>query len=83
MSEREARSASEEGRPPGARAWWTVRGAGTERADSLHAVRQLVARGWARADERVVVLNTGSALIQPETLPAPTGLLSPAADLPR
>jgi threonine synthase len=53
-----------------------------EGAVALHAVRQLTAQGWARADERIVVLNTGSALIQPETLPSPTGLLSPADDLP-
>jgi hypothetical protein len=29
-----------------------------------------------------VVLNTGSALIQPETLPTPTGVLSPTDELP-
>jgi threonine synthase len=39
-----------------------------EGAVALHAVRQLK---WDY--ERVVVLNTGSALIQPETLPAPPG----------
>jgi threonine synthase len=53
-----------------------------EGAVALHAVRTLLAAGWAGPDERVVVLNTGSALIQPETLPAPAGLLSPTAELP-
>jgi threonine synthase len=53
-----------------------------EGAVALHAVRRLAGSGWIGPDERVVVLNTGSALIQPETLPAPGGLLSPAGDLP-
>jgi threonine synthase len=53
-----------------------------EGAVALHAVRTLAAAGWVTPDERVVVLNTGSALIQPETLPEPVGLLSPADDLP-
>jgi threonine synthase len=53
-----------------------------EGAVALHAVRTLGAAGWVGPDERVVVLNTGSALIQPETLPVPAGLLSPAAELP-
>jgi threonine synthase len=52
-----------------------------EGAVALHAVGRLAAAGWIGPDERVVVLNTGSALIQPETLPAPTGLLSPAGEL--
>jgi threonine synthase len=53
-----------------------------EGAVALHAVRTLAGRGWLSAGERVVVLNTGSPLVQPETLPSPTGLLSPADDLP-
>ncbi|HST65750.1 MAG TPA: threonine synthase [Mycobacteriales bacterium] len=44
-----------------------------EGAVALHAVRRLRAAGWTAPGERVVVLNTGSALIQPETLPAPEG----------
>jgi len=53
-----------------------------EGAVALHAVRTLGEAGRVGPDERVVVLNTGSALVQPETLPAPAGLLSPAAELP-
>jgi threonine synthase len=53
-----------------------------EGAVALHAVRTLAARGWVGAGERVVVLNTGSPLVQPETLPAPAGVLSPTDDLP-
>ena len=53
-----------------------------EGAVALHAVRVLAARGWVTPAERVVVLNTGSPLVQPETLPSPTGLLSPADELP-
>jgi threonine synthase len=53
-----------------------------EGAVALHAVRTLRDRGWLAAGEQVVVLNTGSPLVQPETLPSPAGLLSPADDLP-
>ncbi|HEV7653126.1 MAG TPA: threonine synthase [Mycobacteriales bacterium] len=53
-----------------------------EGAVALHAVRTLQRDGWVTPGERVVVLNTGSALIQPETLPTPHGLLSPTASLP-
>jgi threonine synthase len=53
-----------------------------EGAVALHAVRALAAAGWVTPDERVVVLNTGSVLIQPETLPEPAGRLSPTAELP-
>ena len=53
-----------------------------EGAVALHAVRMLTAQGWVTPADRVVVLNTGSALIQPETLPAPDGLLSPGDELP-
>jgi len=42
----------------------------------------LAARGWVTPADRVVVLNTGSPLVQPETLPAPAGLLSPGDELP-
>jgi len=41
-----------------------------EGAVALHAARRLAADGWIGPDERVVVLNTGSPLIQPELLPA-------------
>jgi len=53
-----------------------------EGAVALHAVRTLTDRGWVTPTDRVVVLNTGSPLVQPETLPSPAGLLSPADDLP-
>ncbi|GIG86178.1 threonine synthase [Plantactinospora endophytica] len=39
-----------------------------EGAACLTAVRQLRAGGWIRADERVVVLNTGAGLKYPETV---------------
>jgi threonine synthase len=53
-----------------------------EGAVALHAVRMLTAQGWVTPADRVVVLNTGSPLVQPETLPAPAGLLSPGDELP-
>jgi len=53
-----------------------------EGAVALHAVRTLTARDWVTPTDRVVVLNTGSPLVQPETLPSPAGLLSPDDDLP-
>lgn len=40
-----------------------------EGAAALHAARRLAADGWIGRDERVVVLNTGSPLVQPEVLP--------------
>jgi threonine synthase len=39
-----------------------------EGAAALHAARRLAATGWIGPDERVVVLNTGSPLVQPELL---------------
>ena len=42
-----------------------------EGAVALHAARRLAAEGWTRPGEQVVVLNTGSPLIQPELLPSP------------
>ena len=53
-----------------------------EGAVALQAARRLAAAGWIGPQERVVVLNTGSPLIQPELLPVPGGLLSPTAELP-
>jgi len=53
-----------------------------EGAVALHAARMLAAQGWVTPADRVVVLNTGSPLVQPETLPAPAGLLSPGDELP-
>jgi threonine synthase len=53
-----------------------------EGAVALHAVRMLTAQGWVTPADRVVVLNTGSPLVQPETLPSPAGLLSPGDELP-
>jgi threonine synthase len=53
-----------------------------EGAVALHAVRTLTAQGWVTPADGVVVLNTGSPLVQPETLPSPAGPLSPADDLP-
>jgi threonine synthase len=53
-----------------------------EGAVALHAVRMLTAQDWVTPADRVVMLNTGSPLVQPETLPAPAGLLSPGDELP-
>jgi threonine synthase len=53
-----------------------------EGAVALHAVRTLAAHGWVSPADRVVVLNTGSPLVQPATPPSPAGLLSPADELP-
>jgi threonine synthase len=41
-----------------------------EGAVALHAARSLAAGGWIVPGEQVVVLNTGSPLIQPELLPS-------------
>jgi threonine synthase len=46
-----------------------------EGAAALHATRRLAAAGWITPDERVVVLNTGSPLVQPELLPSPRSTL--------
>ena len=53
-----------------------------EGAVALHAVRRADRAGWVTPADRVVVLNTGSPLVQPETLLSPAGLLSPADELP-
>ncbi len=42
-----------------------------EGAAALAAARRLARDGWVGPDERVVVLNTGSPLVQPELLPRP------------
>ncbi|HEX6869747.1 MAG TPA: threonine synthase [Micromonosporaceae bacterium] len=41
-----------------------------EGAACLSAVRRLLADGWLRGDEEVVVINTGAGLKYPETVPA-------------
>jgi threonine synthase len=41
-----------------------------EGAACFAAVRQLRASGWLSQTDEVVVLNTGTALIYPETMPA-------------
>ena len=53
-----------------------------EGAAALHAARDLAGRGWIAAGERVVVLNTGSPLVQPELLRSPAGRLPRTAELP-
>ncbi|RKT79635.1 threonine synthase [Terracoccus luteus] len=52
-----------------------------EGAVAVHAARVLAERGWVESDERVVVLGTGSPLIQPELLPVPHGLVARDGEL--
>jgi threonine synthase len=53
-----------------------------EGAAALRAALDLAGAGWIAAGERVVVLNTGSPLVQPELLRSPAGPLPPTAELP-
>jgi threonine synthase len=50
-----------------------------EGAACFAAVRQLRASGWLSAAEQVVVLNTGTGLIYPETMPPGAPLASPGS----
>ena len=44
--------------------------------------RRLREAGWLSADDEVVVLNTGSGLKYPETMPASPPLLAPSDRIP-
>ncbi|MDE9364329.1 threonine synthase [Luteipulveratus sp. YIM 133132] len=52
-----------------------------EGAVAVHAARVLADRGWVACDERIVVMGTGSPLVQPELLPVPTGLIARDGEL--
>ena len=49
-----------------------------EGAACFAAVRQLRASGWLSGSDEVVVLNTGTGLIYPQTMPAEVPVLSPS-----
>jgi threonine synthase len=53
-----------------------------EGAACFAAVRQLRESGWLSAPDEVVVLNTGTGLIYPETMPARVPVLPPFGSIP-
>ncbi|EFH82082.1 threonine synthase [Ktedonobacter racemifer] len=53
-----------------------------EGAATLAAAEQLRASGWIKADERVVLLNTGTGLKYPDTVQVEVPLLQPQDNLP-
>jgi len=53
-----------------------------EGAACFAAVRQLRASGWLSETDEVVVLNTGTGLIYPETIPIRVPVLSPSGSIP-
>jgi threonine synthase len=53
-----------------------------EGAACFAAVGQLRASGWLNEADEVVVLNTGTGLIYPETLPAGVRVLAPSGSVP-
>ena len=53
-----------------------------EGAACFAAVRQLRASGWLSETDQVVILNTGTGLIYPETMPASAPLLPLAGSIP-
>jgi threonine synthase len=53
-----------------------------EGAACVAAVRQLRESGWLSASDEVVVLNTGSGLIYPETVPSRAPVLPPSGSIP-
>ncbi|GHO69734.1 threonine synthase [Ktedonobacter sp. SOSP1-52] len=53
-----------------------------EGAATLAAAEQLRASGWIKADERVVLLNTGTGLKYPDTVQVEVPLLQPQDELP-
>jgi threonine synthase len=53
-----------------------------EGAATLVAASQLRASGWIKADERVVLLNTGSGIKYPNTVQVSVPLLQPQDELP-
>ncbi|MEM8717063.1 MAG: threonine synthase [Cyanobacteria bacterium P01_G01_bin.4] len=52
-----------------------------EGAACMAATQQLLASGWLKSDERVVVLNTGCGIKYPETVTSNPPLLQPEDDL--
>jgi len=53
-----------------------------EGAACVAAVRQLRESGWLSGTEEVVLLNTGTGLIYPETVPAGATVLPPSGPIP-
>jgi threonine synthase len=53
-----------------------------EGAACFAAVRQLRASGWLAETDEVVVLNTGTGLIYPDTMPVRAPLLPPSGSIP-
>ena len=53
-----------------------------EGAACITAVRQLRESGWLRESDEVVVLNTGTGLIYPDTVPARAPVLAPSGSVP-
>lgn len=53
-----------------------------EGAACVTAVRQLRESGWLRQSDEVVVLNTGTGLIYPDTMPARAPVLAPSGSVP-
>ena len=53
-----------------------------EGAAGFAAVRQLRASGWLSEMDEVIVLNTGTGLIYPETVPARAPVLPPSGSIP-
>jgi threonine synthase len=53
-----------------------------EGAACFTAVRQLREAGWLSEDDEVVVLNTGTGLKYPETVPVDVPVLAPAGTIP-
>jgi threonine synthase len=53
-----------------------------EGAACVTAVRQLRESGWLAETDEVVVLNTGTGLIYPDTVPAAVPVLPPSGSIP-
>ena len=53
-----------------------------EGAACVTAVRELRESGWLSGSDEVVVLNTGSGLIYPDTVPSRAPVLSPSGSIP-
>jgi threonine synthase len=53
-----------------------------EGAACFTAVRQLRESGWLSESDEVVVLNTGTGLIYPDTVPSHAPVLAPSGSIP-
>ena len=53
-----------------------------EGAACVSAVRELRDSGWLSESDEVVVLNTGTGLIYPDTVPASAPVLPPSGSIP-